>query len=1170
MSDEHKKTRGAIKSSLTRFSNYFDYVKDNPEHVDILELESRLKQVETLIDQFNSVQLKIEQEDKDFEQNEDSVHAIQREEFETKFFKVTSAVKRFIQSSQPSSSVDQQQTQTYNLINSPDIKLPSLNIPNFDGSYDQWLFFRDTFCSLIHNNNSLSPIQKFHYLRLSLKGSAADVIKSLSISSENYQIAWQLLEERYENKQYIVNNHIKAIFELPIALKESHSNLRQILDGIQKHLRALDVLNLPVNQWDALLIYLITSKLDNTTLREWSLRTKSNELPTMTDFIQFLKDRCRLLESLENSNLDKSKHNHNNRQNSSNKSFLANKAFTAKCSFCSKNHSIYSCADFSNLSPQNRFNEVRRLNLCVNCLKSGHNVSACKSSFCRTCGKPHHTFLHFPTNISPSAAVARGGSGDAYLVNGDSSGGSALSLPSDVAGVSSDSVVLDTNTKNLSHHAQASQILLATALVYILDTMGQTHECRVLLDSGSTNHFMSQNLCDKLGLRKQKIDFNISGIAQSDTRVQYKTVAKILSKFNGFKIALSCLVLPTITGIVPATSFNANLLNLPNDIKLADPNFNKANQIDLLIGADLFWDLLCIGQIKLGRNRPILQKTKLGWIISGPLLQNTPQSGTCNLSLSTLENALTKFWELEEIPNKKFTSHEEEVCERHFTETVSQHADGHFIVSIPLKQPKILWRFDPSLDIDTFELNTVTYGTASAAFLAIRSLQEVAHIHQHTNPHVCKVIINDFYVDDLLTGCDTTDQAIKLKSELSDLLSGHGFILRKWTSNDVQIQNSSPASLQIGTDQPNKTLGILWTPTQDILQYSISQPDTSARVSKRQILSCIAQIFDPLGLLAPVTITSKLILQELWKLNISWDESIPSNLYTIWTNYRAEFVQLNAINFPRHVSCRSPVSIQLHGFSDASERAYGAVVYIRSLDTQGNCFVNILCAKTRVAPLKPITIPRLELCGALLLAQLMSKVKESMNIDFDNIFYWTDSQIVLCWLNTSPHTLKTFVANRSSQMLQKILQHFWTRWSKEYVSHLQHRTKWKTNGSQAIKVGSLVIIKEDGLPPLKWRIGRISQLHPGSDTIVRTVTVKTSTGEYRRPMTKIAILPTSEPVETLEAFKEGPFYVASNPERDAAAQETTAQAPIFRDCRPISGEVRHRTGCERIVPKKPK
>nr|CAI5838924.1 unnamed protein product [Callosobruchus analis] len=381
MSDEHKKTRGAIKSSLTRFSNYFDYVKDNPEHVDILELESRLKQVETLIDQFNSVQLKIEQEDKDFEQNEDSVHAIQREEFETKFFKVTSAVKRFIQSSQPSSSVDQQQTQTYNLINSPDIKLPSLNIPNFDGSYDQWLFFRDTFCSLIHNNNSLSPIQKFHYLRLSLKGSAADVIKSLSISSENYQIAWQLLEERYENKQYIVNNHIKAIFELPIALKESHSNLRQILDGIQKHLRALDVLNLPVNQWDALLIYLITSKLDNTTLREWSLRTKSNELPTMTDFIQFLKDRCRLLESLENSNLDKSKHNHNNRQNSSNKSFLANKAFTAKCSFCSKNHSIYSCADFSNLSPQNRFNEVRRLNLCVNCLKSGHNVSACKSSF---------------------------------------------------------------------------------------------------------------------------------------------------------------------------------------------------------------------------------------------------------------------------------------------------------------------------------------------------------------------------------------------------------------------------------------------------------------------------------------------------------------------------------------------------------------------------------------------------------------------------------------------------------------------------------------------------------------------------------------------------------------------------------------------------------------------
>nr|CAI5862749.1 unnamed protein product [Callosobruchus analis] len=337
---------------------------------------------------------------------------------------------------------------------------------------------------------------------------------------------------------------------------------------------------------------------------------------------------------------------------------------------------------------------------------------------------------------------------------------------------------------------------------------------------------------------------------------------------------------------------------------------------------------------------------------------------------------------------------------------------------------KILWRFDPANEIETFELNTVTYGTASAAYLAIRSLHEVARLYQNAYPSICDVIIDDFYVDDLLTGAETVEQVAALKSELSHLLAKHGFPLRKWTSNHESIRSDS-CTREIGTDQHNKILGILWSSEQDVLKYSISEPSSPQRVTKRHILSCVAQIFDPLGLLSPVTITSKLILQDLWKLKISWDESVPSQLYTTWLDYRSNLPKLNIIKFPRHVTCPYFTSIQLHGFCDASEKAYGAVVYVRSMDAQGNCFINILCAKTRVAPLKQVTIPRLELCGALLLAQLVAKVKESIKIDFECTRYWCDSQIVICWLKTSPHLLKMFVANRVSQIQSISDPHSW-------------------------------------------------------------------------------------------------------------------------------------------------
>ncbi|CAH1979224.1 unnamed protein product [Acanthoscelides obtectus] len=397
MPNGNARKRASIKGTLTRFHDYFHAIsqKSNP---DITELECRLASVELLLDNFNKIQEKIEDSDGNFEENFESVHSVARADFENAFYEIISKTKQFLNDHRPSLGNNAALHSPPQFVQ-PDlqaIKLPALNIPHFDGSYDQWLFFRDTFRSLIHNNDALSPIQKFHYLRLSLKGSAADTIKSLEISNQNYNVAWDLLEERFENKQLLVNNHIKALFDIPTIQREGYASLRDLVDRLQKHLRALEVLKLPVSHWDLILIYLISSKLDNATRREWEMRSKTQELPTMTEFSEFPKNKCRNLESLE-MNHDKARQNQSFNKHVKPKAFVATHNENTSCAFCKRDHSIYICQEFIRLAPTERFNETRRLNLCINCLRFGHNVNNCKSMFCKCCSKPHHTLLHFPS-----------------------------------------------------------------------------------------------------------------------------------------------------------------------------------------------------------------------------------------------------------------------------------------------------------------------------------------------------------------------------------------------------------------------------------------------------------------------------------------------------------------------------------------------------------------------------------------------------------------------------------------------------------------------------------------------------------------------------------------------------------------------------------------------------
>ena len=310
-------------------------------------------------------------------------------------------------------------------------------------------------------------------------------------------------------------------------------------------------------------------------------------------------------------------------------------------------------------------------------------------------------------------------------------------------------------------------------------------------------------------------------------------------------------------------------------------------------------------------------------------------------------------------------------------------------------------------------------------------MNELASREGHIYPIASQVLKRDFYVDDLAKGATSFQDALELRNELINLCKEGGFHLRKWASNDPRLiqdlQDKSAGNLMsLKTTETIKTLGITWNFKDDVIMYTIKNKDCGNKITKRTILSDIAKLFDPLGLLGPVILRAKLIIQLLWKLQVTWDEPIPLDVKNNWLEFREQLSLLNQLRFSRCGVISDFVNIQIHGFCDPSEKAYGACIYLRSTNNQGHHYSSLICSKSRVAPLHTISLPRLELCAALLLARLYAATSQALShLTISRTVFWSDSTIALQWIQTSPHTLKTFVSNRVAEIQEITQPHEW-------------------------------------------------------------------------------------------------------------------------------------------------
>ncbi|XP_074114129.1 uncharacterized protein LOC141537181 [Cotesia typhae] len=338
---------------------------------------------------------------------------------------------------------------------------------------------------------------------------------------------------------------------------------------------------------------------------------------------------------------------------------------------------------------------------------------------------------------------------------------------------------------------------------------------------------------------------------------------------------------------------------------------------------------------------------------------------------------------------------------------------------------RILW-INTQRNVQAYQLTTVTYGTRSAPYLACRTLKRLVEDERENYPLAVDAILKGSYVDDISGGADTIELLNEIAQQLNHMCASACLPLDKWKSKSQEFiipsasQLKDESTVHIFDDSLSKVLGISWSSSQDqfTFQGTISEKDS---ITKRSILSEVAQLFDPLGLISPVVIRAKILLQQLWLEKLDWDDQLCPDTIHQWAKFKEDISKLTELRIPRWINLQSnSYSIQLHGFSDASQLAMAAVVYLRVTDHTGNSKVTLVCSKTRVAPIKRLTIPRLELSAAVLLAQLMRHTQSTLELKDVPVFLWTDSSITLTWVKNNPMKWKEYVGNRVSTIHQTL------------------------------------------------------------------------------------------------------------------------------------------------------
>lgn len=1028
-------------------------------------------------------------------------------------------------------------------------RLPSIPIPKFSGNLADWPRFKQLFLSMVHTNDELVIIEKYYFLADALQGEAKALISSFGMDEENYEAAWKVLLQRYDNKRLLATSYVDKVLDYPAPKGPcTLKALQAFIAVVAENATALRNVDIP-NEADFLWLTLALRKLDPDTRRQFETKYVGVEWPSFQNLTDFVHAKSRIWQLSDCQAETTSTYTRPSRPTirprilatTSKDTSPPKKTSSATC-FCSDNHRLWECSFFRAKSPSRRRAFLRGKNVCFNCLQSGHFVSSCPSSGrCRTCRAKHHTLLH--------DALAR----------------RSADQQQEQPGTHSESAEPAVQASPLCGSVTGpAQVLLGTAVVHVADAWGTPQPVRLLLDCGSQVSLMTTSCARRLGLTWEATRSTPLGAGQTPLPgVKGQLRCRLVSRIRpDHHVDARPIVVDEITGPLPSSPVPPHLGLGLSPAQLADPTFQTPSPIDFLLGSDLFLRILTQNETTEPSAFGTVS-TIFGIVLMGSTDAMIPPSDSaCHLICDSqpLPEIMTRFWEVEEVPPSPLCSASRtDPAEEHFLRTHTRCANGRYSVALPFKEPSpifpgvrilahrrflsleaklsknpglraqycdfmkeyealghmtptnessayviphhavvradsaasgirvvfdasmktnagslndklhigrklqhdisdvilrfrrhvipictdivkmyrqiqlhasdrryqhILWRSSQNEALRTFRLNTVTYGTSSAPFAAIRTLQQLAEDEGAAFPRALPVLLDDIYVDDIVTGASTIEDAKTLVNQLIALLAKGQFTVHKWQSSSAEFLqtlgldagSNSKLVLDSRDHEVTKILGMAWEASSDSFFFSVRLQDI--KTTKRSILSTIARLYDPLGLVAPVIFRAKCLLQRAWNAGLAWDDPVHPPLESEWTVFARQLPHIQRLRIPRYMLVPQIQELQLLGFCDASQKGFAAAFYLRAVSTTGASKVTLLRAKTKLAPLKTVSIPRLELCAAHLLIKLLSTLDNLRDIlAVQELFLFTDSTIVLAWLGMSPHLLQTFVANRVAFIL---------------------------------------------------------------------------------------------------------------------------------------------------------
>ena len=568
-------------------------------------------------------------------------------------------------------------------------KLPKITLPKFNGDIVKFRGFWDRYESAIHNNQSLSEVDKFNYLHALLEGSAARSIQGLALTETNYRAAIDLLKNRFGNTQQVISAHMDELLKLPPCSGERTQQLRAIYDKVCVNVRGLEALGVSAEQYGSFLIPVIMAKLP-VEVRLQVARITTNDVWKIDELIGIIKGEVEAREISDAVRVNERKYTDMTHKSGISSSGTASSLTVTsreqgpgrrKCVFCGDDHYSSSCEKIKDVSV--RRDLIRKDGRCFICLAKGHRAAQCRSpKRCRKCNNRHHQSLCEETQQSSEPRPQR------------------ESTTQQEEGITDSSLTTSIRSKQM--------VLLQTAQTYAHATNGEKVPVRVLFDSGSQRSYLTNQLKMRLGLKplkKEVVNLNVFGSEGFKRQACDLVTVRLHTKVQE-DVELTALAFHTICSPLPRA---VNIHQYPSlrELELADslpPSGmarNHNSEIDVLIGSDFYWDLV-VGEVKRQENGLVAISSKFGWLISGPIRDAGEDKIVthCNLvlqGLSTepatvdkedkLEMELRRFWDIESLGIVDEPS-SDEVMESFPAQISFDFLQGRYKVGLPWKLSK--------------------------------------------------------------------------------------------------------------------------------------------------------------------------------------------------------------------------------------------------------------------------------------------------------------------------------------------------------------------------------------------------------------------------------------------------------------------------------------------------